>query len=301
MIPPLDATTQLYLSDIGRISDRMERAQRQLATGKRMNSVSDDPGSVTPLLETRSALGAVQQINMNLGRVKTEVDGATNGLQAAVTIMERVQVLGSQGVTDTATADSRQVIAGELGSLLEQLGGIARTNVEGRYVFSGDSDQTTPYNIDLTQADPIGTYAGSAATREVEHPNGTRFSVALTAQTIFDAADPTQNVFHSVNDLRVAMQANDAAGIQTALAKVMTAGAHLNRQLAVYGTAQNKVADAIDYGSKMALQLQGEASTYEDADMTSAIVEFQSAQTQQQAALMIHSKMPRSSLFDYLG
>jgi len=301
MIPPLDANTQLYLADLGRISDRMQRAQRQMATGKRVNSVSDDPSSVTPLLETRSSLAAVQQINMNLGRVKTEVDSATTGLGAAVTIMERVQVLGSQRITDTQTADSRAAIATELGSLLEQLGGIARTNVEGRYVFSGDSDQTVPYNIDLTQADPIGTYAGSAATREIQHPNGTRFSVALTAQTIFDAPDASDNVFHAVNDLRVALQNNDVAGVNTALEHVTTAGAYLNRQLAVYGTAQNKVADAIDYGSKLTLQLQSEASTYEDADLTSAIVEFQQAQTQQQAALMVHSKMPRSSLFDYLA
>jgi flagellar hook-associated protein 3 FlgL len=301
MIPPLDANTQLYLADLSRVSDRMQRAQRQMATGKRINSVSDDPSSIAPLLETQSSLGAVQQINMNLGRVKAEVDSATTGLQTAVTLMERVQVLGSQGITDTQTADSRADIASELGSLLEQLGGIARTNVEGRYVFSGDSDQTVPYNIDLTQADPIGTYAGSAATREIQHPNGTRFSVALTAQTIFDAADPSDNVFHAVNDLRVALQANDTAGINAALQKVTTAGAYLNRQLAIYGTAQNKVADAIDYGSKMTLQLQSEVSTYQDADLTSAIVEFQAAQTQQQAALMIHSKLPRSSLFDYLG
>jgi flagellar hook-associated protein 3 FlgL len=301
MIPPLDANTQLYLADLSRISDRMQRAQRQMATGKRLNSVSDEPSSVTPLLETRSALGMVQQINMNLGRVKTEVDSATTGLDAAEKLMERVQVLGSQGITETQTADSRAAIASELGSILEQLGGIANTSVEGRYVFSGDSDQTAPYNIDLTQADPIGTYAGSAATREIQHPNGTRFSVALTAQTIFDAANPSDNVFHSVNDLRVALQNNDVPGINAALQKVMTAGAYLNRQLAVYGTAQNKVADATDYGSKLVLQLQGETSTYEDADLTTAIVEFQQAQTQQQAALMIQSKMPRSTLFDYLA
>jgi flagellar hook-associated protein 3 FlgL len=301
MIPPLDGNTQLYLADLARVSDRMERAQRQVATGKRVSSVSDDPSAITPLLEARSSLQTVQQINMNLGRVKTEVDSATTGLQDAVTIMERVQVLGSQGITDTQTADSRQAIATELGSLLQQLGGISRTNVEGRYLFSGDSDQTPPYNIDLTLPDPIGTYAGSAATREIQHPDGTRFSVGLTAQQIFDAADPSENVFHSVNDLRVALQANDTAGINDALKNVITAGAYLNRQLAVYGTAQNTVASATDYGSKLALQLQSETSTYEDADATSAIVEFQQAQTQQQAALLIHAKLPRSSLFDYLA
>jgi flagellar hook-associated protein 3 FlgL len=301
MIPPVNATTELYLADLGRITDRMQRAQRQLSTGKRVSTVSDDPTVITSLLQTRASLQSTQQIDMNLGRVKTEVNAAEQGLESAVTIMQRVQVLGSQGVTGTQTADSRQALAIEVGSLLQQLGGISSTNVEGRYLFSGDSDQVAPYNIDITRLDAIGNYAGAPATREIQQPNGSRFSVARTAQEIFDAADPTQNVFHSVDDLRVALQNNDLAGINTALAKVMSASSYLNRQLAFYGTAQNNVAAATDYGSKLEIQLKAEASTFEDADMTSAIVEFQQAQTQQQAALMIQSKMPRTSLFDFLG
>ena len=108
-------------------------------------------------------------------------------------------------------------------------------------------------------------------------------------------------MFHSVDDLRTALQNNDTAGVNTALANVLSAGKYLNGQLAYYGTAQNNVAAASDYGSKLVLQLQAEQSTFQDADMTSAIVEFQQAQTQQQAALMIQSKMPRTSLFDFMA
>jgi flagellar hook-associated protein 3 FlgL len=301
MIPPVNATTEIFLANLSRITDRMQRAQQQLSSGKRVNTVSDDPTVITYLLQARASLGAVQQIDMNLGRVKAEVDSSEQGLETAVNIMQRVQVLGTQGATGTQTAASRQALASEAGSLLTQLGGISSTNVEGRYVFSGDSDQTPPYNIDITQANAIGSYSGSNATRKIQHPNGSLFSVSHTAQEIFDAADPTQNVFHSVDDLRIALQNNDVPGINAALSKVTTASSYLNLQLAFYGSAQNNVASATDSGSKLETQLKSEASTFEDADMTSAIVEFQQAQTQQQAALTIQSKMPRTSLFDFLG
>ena len=304
MIPPLNSNTDLFLNSLAQISNRLEQAQRQIGTGKRVNTVADSPIDIPAILQSQQELASTQQIDMNLGRVKTEVDGAEGALQSAVKIMERVQTLGSEGVNTTQTPEARASLANEVGSLLEQLGGISQTAIEGRYIFSGDSDHTAPYAIDLTRADPIGTYAGSAATREVQHPNGSRFGVALTAQSIFDAGDPnnpSQNVFHAVNALRVALQSSDTAGISAALANVGSANTYLNSQLAFYGNVQNKVAGATDYGAKQEVRLQTQLSTLQDADMTTAIVQFQQAQTQQQAALMIQAKMPRSSLFDFLG
>lgn len=301
MLSSLDPKTQSFLDALGQIGDRMQRAQRQIATGLRVSSVSDDPDQVSTLLQTRADLESTQVIQQNLGRVKAEVDAGEQGLQAAVSIMERVRTLGSQGVSGTATADGRASIAAEVGSLLEQLGGISRTNVEGRYLFSGDSDQTPPYTIDLSQANPVSAYAGSAATRQVQHPNGTRFSVGRTAQDIFDAPNASQNVFASVTNLRAALLADDQAAISGSLGNVATSLVYLNNQLAYYGTVQNKVADATDFGVNLTLQLQTHIGALQDVDVSQAILEFTQAQTQQQAALQVRAKMPRTTLFDYLG
>ncbi len=129
----------------------MEAAQRKVSTGLRMQSVSDDPDQVSPLLQARADLAATTQTQANLSRVKTGVDAAEQALEQSVSMVERARTLGAQGVTGTATAESRQALADELGSILENLVGLSRTTVEGRYVFSGDSDQQAPYSIDLTR------------------------------------------------------------------------------------------------------------------------------------------------------
>src|SRR5262249_5978894 len=154
--------------------------------------------------QTRSDLAETQQIDANLGRVKTETDTAEGTLQSAVTLVERAQTLGAQGATDTNTSQSRQDLAGEIGAVLQQLVSAANTTVEGRFIFSGDADQTQPYTIDLTQASPIGAYQGTAATRQIQSADGSQFSVALTAQQIFDSPNAQQNVFTSINNLRQA-------------------------------------------------------------------------------------------------
>jgi len=300
MLRALDSNSEAFLDGLAKISQRLQSAQRQITTGLKFATVSDDPDQVSTLLQARADLESTQTIQSNLGRVKSEVDAGEQALESAVSAVERARTLGAQGA-GAATADSRLAIANEVGSLLEQLGGISRTSVEGRFIYSGDSDQTPPYTIDLTLPNPVSAYAGSAATRQVQHPNGTRFTVAKTAQEIFDSPDVSKNVFFSVNALRTALLANDLPGIQNALGNVTTSLTHLNNELAFYGTVQNKVAAATDFGSALELQLKTHVGTLQDADLSEAILELQQGQTQQQAALEAHAKGRRSTLFDFLG
>ncbi|HEX5430711.1 MAG TPA: flagellin [Bryobacteraceae bacterium] len=301
MISNLNPTAQQFVDGVNRISDDMQKAQSQLSTGLRVTQVSDAPDEISTLLQARANLSATQQIQSNLGRVKTEVDAGEQALQSAVQLFDQVQTLGAEGDTDTATAEARADLAQELGSILQQMVGLTGTTVEGRFIFSGDSDQQVPYTVDLTQANPVSAYLGSASTRVAQHPNGTTFSIAETAQTIFDSADASTNVFAAINNLRNALVNNDDASIQSAVNGLSKAGEYLNRQLAFYGTTQNKIAEATDYGSTLATQLQVQIGNLEDADMTAAIEDFTQAQVQQQAALESRAQMPRATLFDYLA
>src|SRR5579864_3828045 len=209
MISSLDSASQAFLRGMDQIQQRSQRAQRELTTGLRINTVSDAPDQIASLWQTRSELAQTQQIDTNLGRVKSEVDTAEGALQSAVTLMERAQTLGAQGASGTTTPQTRSDLANELGAVLEQMVSTANTSVGGRYIFSGDGDQQPPYSIDLTQATPISAYQGSAATREVQHPDGSQFAVSKTAQDIFDSANGQQNVFVTINNLRVGLLNNE--------------------------------------------------------------------------------------------
>jgi flagellar hook-associated protein 3 FlgL len=301
MISFFDSSAWTFLNGMDKIQQRSERAQLEMTTGLKINTVSDAPDQIASLYATRSALAQTQQIDTNLGRVKAEVDTGESVLSSAVTLVERVQTLASQGATGTASAQSRQDIASELGGILQQLVSTANTTVEGRYIFAGDSDQQPPYSIDLTQSNPISAYQGSAATRQIQGADGTAFSVGKTAQDIFDDPTGQHNIFSSINNLRLALLNNDQAGIDAALPGVQSAGTYLNQQLAFYGLTQNRVASEIDFGTNYETRLKTQLSGIEDADLTQAITEMQQASTQQTAALSARAKLPKTSLFDFLG
>jgi flagellar hook-associated protein 3 FlgL len=301
MISSLNSAAQSFLIGLDQIQQRAQHAQQELTTGLKINTVSDAPDQIASLLQTRSDLAQTQQIDANLGRVKTEVDTAEGALQSAVALTERAQTLGAQGSSDLVSSDTRQNLADELGTVLQQLVSTANTTVEGRYIFSGDSDQQAPYSFDPTQPNPVSAYQGSAATRQIQAAAGSQFSVALPAQDIFDSPIAQQNVFTSINNLRQALLSNNTARISAAQADVQSSGAYLNQQLAFYGTVQNNVAGATNYAKNYETQLQAQLSGIQDADEAQAITELTQAQTQQQAALVSRAQLPKTSLFDYLA
>jgi len=297
----LDPSALSFLNGMAQIQQRAQVAEDQMTTGLKINSVSDAPDQIASLYETRSELAQTQQIDSNLTQVKAEVDTAESTLSSAVTLVERAQTLASEGDTGTATASSRQAIAGELGGILQQLVSDANTTVGGRYIFAGDSDQQAPYSIDLTQTNPISSYQGSDTTRQIQGADGTTFSVALTAQTIFDDPTGQEDVFSSINNLRVALLNNDQAAIDAAMPNVQSVGTYLNQQLAFYGSVQDRVASESDFGANYETQLQTQLSGIQDADLTQSITEMQQAQTQETAALTARAQLPQKSLFDYLA
>ena len=301
MISPLNSAAQSFLLGLENIQQRNEQAQRQLTTGLKINTVSDAPDQIAGLWQTRANIDQLTQINSNLGRVQTEVNTGESVLQNAVTLVERAETLGTQGASDVSSAATRQELAGEVGSVMQQLVAGANTQVEGRYIFSGDSDQTAPYTIDLTQSSPVSAYQGSASTRMIQGPDGSKFSVGLTAQQIFDSPDAQSNVLGSLKNLRQALLNNDTAGISAAISDVQSSNTYLNEQLAAYGTMQDRVQSGLNFAQNYQTQLQTQLSGIQDADEAAAATELTQAQTQLTAALQSRVMVPNTSLFNYLG
>ena len=301
MVSSLNPQSQEFLNNINRISAEMTQAQTQLSTGLKVNVVSDNPDVISALLQARANLNSTQQISTNLGQVSTEVNTGEQSLENATSLYDQVQTLSAEGTTSAQTASGRATIAQQLQSIEQQMVGLANTQVNNRYIFSGDTDQTQPYTFDSTQTDPVSAYHGSASTRNIQAANGTTFPVALTAQQIFDSADPTTNVFTSINNMVAALNSNDQAAIQTANAALPNVGTYLNSRLAFYGNAQDAVSAATTSAATLITQLKTQISGLQDADETQSILQLTQAQTEQQAALQSFQQIPRTTLFDFLG
>lgn len=301
MISSLDPASQSFLTGLNQIQQSLQTDQTELTTGLKINNVSDAPSEIADVWQLNSELDQTNQTDTNLGQVQTEVNTAESALESAVTLVEQAETDGAEGASTTATPGTQQDLANSLGSILQQLVAIANTTVQGRYIFAGDTDQTTPYTIDLTQSSPISAYQGSASTREILGPDGTTFPVALTAQQIFDSSNAQDNVFNSITDLIQGLQSNNSSDISGALANLQSSDTYLNQQLAFYGNVQDQVQGALTFGQNYTTQLQTQLAGVQDANEAENITDMTQAQTQLQAALQSEAQLPRTTLFDFLS
>jgi flagellin-like hook-associated protein FlgL len=183
----------------------------------------------------------------------------------------------------------------------------SQTTVQGRFIFSGDQDNTPQYSWDSTAANPVVANQTAASTRLIENPAGGTFAASQTAQQIFDDQDATtgapatDNVFNALNSLQQALLNNDTTGITNSVGLLQAASAHLNDAQAFYGNVENIIQSCNTYASQNAVQLQTQISQIEDADVTTAAMNLTQDTTQLQAAFQMEGQMPHSSLFNYLG
>jgi len=305
MIRNVDPSAERFLADLSRIQETAERAARQISSGLRVTAPSDAPDHVGDILQLRANLSRNTQILANLYRAKTEADTAEKSLGHSITLLDRAIVLASQGASTIVTPESRKIIAGEVQGLLEQLVADSQTVAEGRYIFSGDRDQELAYRLNLASPTGVDRLFQTQASRRIEHPSGQTFQAAKTAQEIFDTRNPddtpaSDNVFAAVNGLRLALEADDQAGIEASMAALRRASERLNIEQSFYGAVQNKIEAAIEFGGKNNVLLETELSARQDADLTAAALELERTSIHEQAALAARARLPRTSLLDYL-
>jgi flagellar hook-associated protein 3 FlgL len=316
MTTNLNPSNALFLANLDRIEQRLADANAQVSSGKKIRVASDAPDEIASLLQLRADQQRNAQIQANLVLAQADAQGADSALTGAISLLDRATSLAAQAATGTQTAASRASIAPEVQSLLEQMVALSQTQVQGRYIFSGDRDSSRSYQVMLAAADGSGVTALNSAmsTRQIEDPAGGSFAASKTAQEIFgpstqaldEDGNPitvpaSDNSFAALNGLRVALLKNDTAGIKTAIDGIKRASLRLNSMQSFYGTVEDRVRTASDFAMAYDSRLRQQIGEKEDADIPTAALQLTQANTELQAALTMQGKMPNSTLFSYLG
>jgi len=307
MFPNISGTTQQYLADLARTESQLQQATSQVSSGIAIQQPSDNPTAVAEILQLEASLANNTQIQSNLGNVTAEVNTADTALQSAVQQMTNAITLATEGASSTTSAQNRTLFAQQVSNIQQALVGIAQTQVNGRFIFSGDQANQAPYQLDASQPEGVQQLVNSSSTRVIQSVDGTSFAVALTAQQIFDPRNPDStpasgNVFAAIQNLITALNNNDTAGIGTALGSLQTASSYLNNQLQFYGEVENRVTAATSLATKFQTQQQTELSNLQDTDIATTATELSRLQVQQQASMSVEANLQQmKNLFNYLA
>ncbi len=133
------------LSAMQRLQAALDVTQRQISTGRRLLTPSDDPVAASRALEFRESLARLEQFERNAGMAANRLAQEESALNSVKNGLQRVRELALQANNATQSNESRQLIAVEIREQLENLIQLAnQRDGSGSYMFSGNLEEAEP-------------------------------------------------------------------------------------------------------------------------------------------------------------
>ena len=145
------STTQIFRQGINAILSQQEglsRTQAEIASGKRIQTPSDDPSGAVKILDIDEQIATAEQHQNNSQFARTELSLEEGAMTGAQNVLQRVRELMIQANNDTQSESTRQGIATEVRARRDELLALANTrNASGDYLFSGFQTGSLPFSM----------------------------------------------------------------------------------------------------------------------------------------------------------
>jgi flagellar hook-associated protein 3 FlgL len=279
------------LSQIETISERMQNAQLQVSSGKKLHKTSDDPTAVSDVVRIQAEKSEIAQYQDNLSTAKSRLSFTDTTLQGVETMVERVRTLALISLNDPAHAGTQ---TSEVQGIRDQLLSAANSTFDGQAMFAGSNVDGPAYT---RATDGTVTYNGNANEVRLQVGRSTTLQVHVPGSDVFTGA---VDIFATMKDLADALNAGDKSGISANVTKLEQFSTVIGNALGKVGGLAN-VAQSIDTDlTQYGLARTQELSRLEDADLPTALTDFTQAETALRAATAIGARISNISILDYL-
>lgn len=270
------------------LATELADVQKQIATGKRLVRMSDEPWTISQLHQLREETSLQSVFKESGNQATTLLAQAENSLSQSLNVMSRLKAISVQAGNDTYSAEDLVNMAEEVGNLKERLVNLANTEFNGRYVFAGQAYDTEPFD---------GTFAYVGSTNEVSMD----VSAFAKVEVGFDGSDVFQgsvDIFTAIDDFITGLNTDDSAIIQNSMTDFDNGFDKMANYLTRIGGEVNIAEDMYDTATSIEINLMGRLSAVEDVDAAEALTRFSMLQNQYQINLQLTAKTRGMSLFE---
>ncbi len=276
---------------------RLAYFQKQVATGKRVSSPSDDPDAAMRAVSARGEQASIERYAQSAVTTSARLTVIDSTLSGIVETLSRAQVAATSAAGSSASPAQRAAAVRELTGLRDALFEDLNLSYQGTRIFAGSATTTAPFTKD--GAGLVSSYAGNDTEVTVDVDRGRSVSVTFDGSRLTEGDDAT-DVFAAFESTMTAAAAGDSAGLTDGVAALKRA---FDRATSLQGEVGNALRTIETNEERLLVQKETTAariSKLEDADMTQAISGMTQADTTYRAALGASATALRVSLLDYL-
>lgn len=128
-----------------RLQSSLGHTQRQISSGRRILTPSDDPIASSRALQLRESLGRLEQFDRNANIATNRLSQEESALNSVNNVLQRVRELSLQANNATQSNETRKLIAIEIREQLDQLVQLAnQKDGSGSHLFAGNLKDAAP-------------------------------------------------------------------------------------------------------------------------------------------------------------
>lgn len=274
-------------ANLARQNTQIMKTQVQIATGKRINSLSDDPGDVGKILDYRKTLASIDQYRQNITDAKTRVEYSE-------TVLGQINELlnDAKSIASNADTDNKEALGQQVANIRDQIMGLTNSKYAGSYIFSGYLTDTPAFD------ETTGDYNGDSGTRNVIVGEGVQVTLDCDGSAMF--IESGDNLFTVLDDLEAALNADNMAGIEATVDPLNRIDDQLELVRSQAAATYNRLETTDDHWHTFSNSVETMRSTVEDVDVTEAAIDLQLQQTSYELLLQVAAEVIQPTLLDFL-
>ena len=267
------------------------KTQESIASGKRINRLSDDPIGMGQALGYRRTISKLEQFNENITSARQHLDTVENILAAVTELLE-----DTKDIAADQDPSMRSMMADQVVTIRDQIFQLANSRNNGNYLFSGDLTDTQPFELDT--ATGVYSYQGDGGTKDHIIGEGLQVNIIADGSQIFQGEG---DVFDVLNDLEAALRADDGDGVTDQLPLLSEIVEGLNGIRAINAGQSKRLEATQNYNKAFNVNVSDLLSQVEDTDIVEAAINLQLQETAYETTLATAAKIIQPNLMNFLS
>jgi flagellar hook-associated protein 3 FlgL len=274
---------------------QVDRIQRQITSGSRLQSAGDDPTGAAAVTRIRDGLAELASYERNIDDAQAYLGVGEIAVTSASNVLIRAQSLATQSLNAGLGAASRDGIALELEGIRDQLVALANTDYLGRPVFGGYATSAVAVAVDGTV-----TFEGTTDGVQRRISPSEVMTANLNGEEVFGFDTAGDDVFAVLQRLADQVRAGDADAIRAESVKLNERTVTVQNMLGTLGSRIGRLESARTVAQDQKLSLDARRAAIEDVDLATAATELAAANQAYEATLLSIARIDSMSLLDFL-
>lgn len=282
-----------YTGSIRTAQESYFKVQRQISTGKRFESASEDPLAARLSMNSRHLQSRFAQFEKNLRGAKDYLGNSENALTEVSDLLNQANVIGIQAASSAVDTNSAESLARQISSLQEKLVRLANTQgSQGQYIFAGHVSGQPGFEV----TGGALVFSGDDNAIRAEVRSGEYMPINMTG-----VSSAFTDMYDKLETLKQNIQNQDVIAISDESLKDLKGLRDLVTGLrADIGSRMQTVEGLSADNTRRIDEFTKEISDHEDVDLAEAFVRYQQAESAYTAAMQVASQGMRLSLMDFM-